>query len=113
MSQHGWLRVVARNIAATRSRREHAAQVAFKRVAGPEAFQTDVEFDRAELRCIVQEAAVSLPDIYRDVIVRHFFDGQPIGEIASEFGLPVETIRSRRKRALALLRCDRRLASLA
>lgn len=45
-----------------------------------------------------------LDEIYREVVLRHYFDGQRLDEIARASGLPPTTVRTRLARALDMLR---------
>jgi len=47
-----------------------------------------------------------LPPHYRDVIVRRFLDGTKPADIAGDLGRPVESVRTRLRRALQLLRAE-------
>ncbi len=101
-----WLAVVARNAVlqalrgkARRARREQAAAAA--RRNGGDAGAPGLEAEVAErLRAAVQ----GLPPEAREAItLRYFADLLPCA-IADRLGVPVETVRTRLKRALARLR---------
>ncbi|MBQ1372071.1 MAG: sigma-70 family RNA polymerase sigma factor [Oscillospiraceae bacterium] len=57
----------------------------------------------------VREAVESLPEQLREVITRHYFDGQTLTEIAAAAGLSVTRVGQLRREALRKLRGNRRL----
>jgi RNA polymerase sigma factor (sigma-70 family) len=57
----------------------------------------------------VREAVESLPDQLREVITRHYFDGQTLTEIAAAAGLSATRVGQLRREALRKLRGNRRL----
>ena len=57
----------------------------------------------------VREAVKGLPEQLREVITRHYFDGQTLTEIAAAAGVSQTRIGQRRNEALRKLRQDRRL----
>ena len=100
-----WLARVARNEAlqshrraARRSRYEALAPV-HEPPSSPE--QTVA---RAEAHRRVVDAVLSLDEPYRAAVLLRFFEGLGSAEVARRTGVPVETARTRIKRALALLR---------
>ncbi|MHC4469779.1 MAG: sigma-70 family RNA polymerase sigma factor [Planctomycetota bacterium] len=100
-----WLAGVARNlsrmVARDRSRRARREQIAARSEALPPAAQVaaDLEISRK-----VVAAVEALDEIYKTVIVLRFLHDLPTGEIAKRLGVPVETVRTRLKRAFAKLR---------
>ena len=59
---------------------------------------------REQLRAEVVRAVLALEPIYRDVVLLRWFDNLPPRAIARRLGVPKETVRTRLKRALLLLR---------
>ena len=57
----------------------------------------------------VREAVESLPEQLREVITRHYFDGQTLTEIAAAAGVSLTRIGQRRADALRKLRQNKRL----
>lgn len=57
----------------------------------------------------VREAVESLPDKLREVITRHYFDGQTLTEIAAAAGVSLTRIGQLRRDALRKLRQNKRL----
>ena len=52
----------------------------------------------------VVDALMALPEHYRDVLVRRYYEGETPTEIADRQGTPVATVKTRLQRGLALLR---------
>lgn len=107
-----WLAVAVRNFAtkvwrsdARREQRERRSARAESAVPSPAEV-----LEREDLRRALVERVLELDAPLRDVLVLRFFDELPPREIARRLGLPLETVRTREKRALALLRqrLDRR-----
>ncbi len=101
----GWLARVVRNAASEshrrtvrRARHEQAADV---RRPEPAPEQTVA---RAETHRSVVEAVMALEEPYRTAVLLRYFDGLAAAEVARRTGVPVETARTRIKRALAMLR---------
>jgi RNA polymerase sigma-70 factor (ECF subfamily) len=57
-----------------------------------------------ELQAAVQQAIISLPMMYRAVVVLFHIEGRPYAEIADILGLPINTVRTHLHRGRALLR---------
>jgi RNA polymerase sigma-70 factor (ECF subfamily) len=110
-ARRAWLGTVARNFAlqSLRGRIRRAARE--EAVARPEAAApSDAALD-AGLRARLLAAVEGLDEPYRQAIRLRFFDDLPPTLIAERLGAPVETVRTRLKRALAAL--ARRLAGSA
>jgi RNA polymerase sigma factor (sigma-70 family) len=104
-SLRAWLARVARNLAisrwrADRSRHDRERATARREpVSGPEEAAQRLETQRR-----VVEAVMSLDEPYRMAIMHRYFDDLSPPEIAAHLGIPVQTVRTRLKRALAALR---------
>lgn len=104
-SPRGWLaRVLRRNAvdagrsASRRARREeHAAAPG----AAPDPARLVAE---AETFRRVADLVLALDEPYRGTVLSRWFEGLPPREIAARERIPVETVRTRLKRALAMLR---------
>src|SRR5262249_42675732 len=71
-----------------------------KRGAAVEALpSTQAILEREETRRRVVESVIGLADPHRAAIVLFYFEGLPPREIARRLDIPVETVRSRLKRA--------------
>ncbi len=99
------LATIARRLAG-KQRRSAMRRAARERMAGaPLPPPTPQELlAREEVRSRVVRAVLDLPAPMRDVIVLRFFEGLPPRAIAARLSLPVETVRTRQKRALAELK---------
>ncbi len=104
-SMRAWLGAVVRNLAGKirrseerRDRREHAA-------ARPEPMPgADEVAARIALHRSLVQAVDALEEPYRSTIVLRFFYDLAPAEAAARLGVPVETVRTRTRRALELLR---------
>jgi len=100
----GWVYRIARNaiidnLRTLKSRREHAASpedgVDIAKPSGSEALDLT-----PTLRRMVDE----LPGHYRDALIRHEFEGQPIRSLATSLGISETATKSRVRRARMLIR---------
>jgi RNA polymerase sigma-70 factor (ECF subfamily) len=123
-SVFGWLVGIARNRAIDRlrseARRPRPIRVwtddpeapdavdlldwAGRRAAAPAASDPEVEVDRRWTRSIVQTTLAEMPREERQVVVLAYDHSLTQSEIAAELGLPIGTVKSRTRRALARLR---------
>lgn len=104
-SLRDWLGAVAQRLAGKRvraDRRERARQQAAARLESVPSTAAVVE--REALRAAIVRAVLDLAEPYRTVVLLRWFDELPPRAIARRLGLPVETVRTRHKRALADLR---------
>ena len=107
----GWFTTVVRNVVrqrrrgdARRARRERAA-------ARPEGAPSTAELlARESARRTLVEAVLALEEPTRSTVVLRWLEGLPPREVAERLHVPVETVRTRLKRAIARLRAtlDRR-----
>ncbi len=95
----------ARRAAGRRARHERAA----RRPPDAGAAPPDL-LARAELRARVAQAVLGLPEPYRSTLLLHYVEEQPLSSVAALQGVGLETVRTRVRRGLALLR--QRLAGL-
>lgn len=104
-SLRGWIytalrrdRVDGRRSEGARARRERA-------VAREDAFPSAGELvAKADAHRQVVVAVMELAEPYRTTILYRFFEDLPPSRIAERLGIPVETVRTRLKRAIAQLR---------
>ncbi|MCB9882268.1 MAG: RNA polymerase sigma factor [Planctomycetes bacterium] len=100
----GWLRTVLRRTAWRVGREKtRRMELSFSQLA-EEPAATDEALERVHLQARVARAVTRLDEPYRAAIVQRFFEDHPPREIARLQGVPVETVKSRIKRGLALLR---------
>ncbi|HET6204709.1 MAG TPA: sigma-70 family RNA polymerase sigma factor [Planctomycetota bacterium] len=100
-----WLGRVARNFALLLGRREGRRRGREEAAARPELVPSAEEIaSREATRRAVVEAVLGLPEPCRSAVLLRFYEEMPPREIARRLGVPVETIRTRVKRGLHLLR---------
>ena len=101
----GWLRVVVRNFALRKKREERRRKRREMKKAPPDYLASPEEVAaRLEGQRRVLDAVRELPEPYRSTIVHRYFDELTREEIAERLGIPLETVRTRLRRALHLLR---------
>ncbi len=111
-SVRGWLSKVVRSKAADsgRAAQSRAAQSRAVHEARGEAAKAVPSVAEsvadAESHRRVSELVLQLDANYRDVLVLRFFEGLPPREVARRLGCPVETVRTRTRRALERLRAE-------
>ncbi len=100
-----WLATVVRNAAKQLARGESRRDRREVAVAKAEALPSTSELvARAESRRILLDATLALSEPGRSTVLLRFFEGLPPREIAKRQGVPVETVRSRVRRALGEMR---------
>jgi len=100
-----WLATVVRNAAKQLARGESRRDRRELAVAKQEALPSTSELvARAESRRILLDATLALGEPGRSTVLLRFFEGLPPREIAKRQGVPVETVRSRVRRALDEMR---------
>jgi RNA polymerase sigma-70 factor (ECF subfamily) len=100
-----WFTTVARNLARSTRRRElrrlEREQAAAPREALPPA---DRLVEEMETHARVVQAVIALREPYRRTIILYFFHDLSAADIATREQAPVETVRTRLRRALVMLR---------
>jgi RNA polymerase sigma-70 factor (ECF subfamily) len=100
-----WMATVARNLASSLRRRSalerRTAQARLPREPMP---SPDELVAAAELQQRAVAALLALPAAYRDTVLLRFMQGLSLQATAAAMGVPEETVRTRQKRALAMLR---------
>jgi RNA polymerase sigma-70 factor (ECF subfamily) len=113
-SARGWFGKVARNHALQLFRSRSRRDVRERLAARSEGVPSTAEIvERENARHAVVEALLELHEPYRSVILLRYYEDLPPREVAARLGVPVETVRTRLKRGLALLRgeLDRRYST--
>jgi RNA polymerase sigma-70 factor (ECF subfamily) len=101
----GWLTRVAQNVARKLARSELRRRRHEAHAPSPQPLPSPEQaLERATLQRCVVDAVMALDDLYRDAILLRFFEGLPPADIARSLGVPLETVRTRIKRGLILLR---------
>jgi RNA polymerase sigma-70 factor (ECF subfamily) len=102
-----WLATVARNFARSWSRSDTRRQSLERATARSEAEPAaDEVVARTARHHQVVGAVLALAEPYRTAVLLRFFENQKPGAIAKRTGVPVETVRTRLKRGLELLRAE-------
>lgn len=106
-SLRAWLAQVARNAARMAWRTEARRRRRERLVARAEAVPSpELVRERERAREAVVQAVLRLEDPYRDVVLLRFYEGLAPRDAARRLGLPVETVRTRTRRAIERLRAD-------
>lgn len=104
-SLRGWLAGVVRNLVRQEGREQQRRTAREERAATPESLPAAIDSAaRLELSQRVLAAVQALDEPYRTAVVLRWFDGLKPAAIAKRTGVPVETARTRLKRALEQLR---------
>ncbi len=100
-----WLATVARNLAG-KLKRETARRVRREEAATPRAPLPTPEqlADREAMRRAVADAVLALAPDLREAVLLRWYEGMSARDAAAHVGVPVETFRTRLKRAHARLR---------
>ncbi|MEW6743909.1 MAG: RNA polymerase sigma factor [Planctomycetota bacterium] len=100
-----WWRRVVRNIVRDRTLAD-GSRVMREQAAARKEEQASAEdiVQMVELQRRVSGAVLGLKEPYRSVVLLRFYQDLPLGEIARRQNVPLETVRTRLKRALARLR---------
>jgi RNA polymerase sigma-70 factor (ECF subfamily) len=102
-----WLATVARNFARSWSRGDARRRSLEHATARPEAEPAaDEVVARTARHHQVVGAVLALAEPYRTTVLLRFFENQKPGAIAKRMGVPVETVRTRLKRGIELLRAE-------
>lgn len=100
-----WLGKVTRHLALTRRRGELRRERRHRAAGWTDAAPATADsVARLELQRRVVDLVLALDEPYRAVIVHRFFDDLALKEIARRLDVPLETVRTRLRRALAQLR---------
>ena len=100
-----WLARVLRNRAALGLRRGERRARREAAVARPDSVRdSGALLERIELHGRLVAAVLGLPEAYRVVVLRRFFEGEDTAAVAAGLGLPEATVRTRLRRALERLR---------
>jgi len=100
-----WLSGIVQNLVGTIRRRDPARRRRETRAARNIRLpSTEEVVSREQTRRVVLRAVLSLDEPYREAILYRYYEELRPREIAAAIGAPVETVRTRLKRGLALLR---------
>lgn len=101
----GWLATVVRNAARERARKEARRAVHEERAARSEAQSSSDELaERVAVQQQVVQHVLELAEPYRETVLLRYFQELSPDEIAQRMRVPVATVKTRLRRALAELR---------
>ncbi len=69
-----------------------------------DAPDAEIRFDESIATEALEEALAKLAPMYREIILLHYHESLTLQEVAETLGIPVNTVKSRDRRALAALR---------
>ena len=101
-----WIFTIARNRHIDVIRRERRPEIDANdpMLAGEPALEGETILSQAQIASRLRSAIDELPSDQIDVLKKSFFEDKPHSEIAVELGLPLGTVKSRVRLALAKLR---------
>ena len=100
-----WLARVARNFALRMRRKDEARRRWEREAARPESMPSTLEtVERVALHQQIVDVVLGLDEPYRTTVLLRFWEDQPPRNVARLMGVPVSTVRTRVRRALAILR---------
>ena len=100
-----WFTVVARNLAVSLRRQRSAEDRRMQALPQREPPPQPAELvATAELQQRAVAAVLALPAVYRDTVLMRFMQGMTLRAVAEAMGVPEETVRTRQRRALVMLR---------
>ena len=88
--RQAWMYRVLKNLFIDGERRRQRQEALYEHLA----WEAEQDIPRAS-SMVVQEMIDLVPDRYRDVLHRHYIQGQTSEEIGSAYGIPAATVRSR------------------
>lgn len=103
-SERAWMFGIARNVAATRHRRDRRHLRAIPTGADLDDSREDTNLARLVDRSLISDAVRSLSVDHRAVLVAAYWERMTTKEIAARFGIPDGTVKSRLHYAMRMLR---------
>lgn len=101
-----WIFTIARNLRVDRFRKDQRAQLhqVYELILPAETDPPDVPFEIVERESRMRAALDGLPEDQVRVVELSFFEGNAHGDIARKLGIPLGTVKSRLRLAMARLR---------
>jgi RNA polymerase sigma-70 factor (ECF subfamily) len=101
-----WIFTIARNLRIDRFRKDRRAQLhqVYELMLPAAEDPPDVPFEAVERESRVRAALQGLPEEQVRVVELSFFEGSAHGDIARKLGIPLGTVKSRLRLAMARLR---------
>lgn len=99
-----WLSAIMRNMARMVHRSEARLKAREKAASVSEGIPSSEEIvEQEEIRRKVVDAVLSLDEPFRSPVVLRYYKDLPLREVARRIGVPIDTMRSRLKKGMALL----------
>jgi RNA polymerase sigma-70 factor (ECF subfamily) len=83
---------------------EQALALAMVMPGGEWSDRADSRYDLAQRRARLERALANLPEGYREVVIEHYLEGEPLQDLADRLGTTESAVRSRLHRARTTLR---------
>ena len=101
-----WIFTIARNLRIDRFRRDRRSKLfqVYELMQPAESPSPDAPLEAVERESLVRAALAELPEEQVRVVELSFFEGRAHGDIASTLGIPLGTVKSRLRLAMARLR---------
>ena len=74
---------------------EHALSLAVVMPGGEWSERADSRYDQAQRRSRLEQALSGLPEGYREVVIEHYLEGEPLQDLADRLGTTESAVRSR------------------
>lgn len=103
-SERAWMFGIAKNVAATRHRRNRRHLAAVPTADAPDAGRDDVELDRLVDRSLIADSVRSLSSEHRTVLIAAYWERLSTRQISERLQIPEGTVKSRLYYALRILR---------
>lgn len=103
-SERAWMFGIAKNVAATRYRRNRRHLASVPTANTPDDGRDDVELDRLVDRSLIADSVRSLSSEHRAVLIAAYWERLSTREISERLQIPEGTVKSRLYYALRILR---------
>ena len=103
-SERAWMFGIAKNVAATRYRRNRRHLASVSTANTPDDGRDDVELDRLVDRSLIADSVRSLSTEHRAVLIAAYWERLSTREISERLQIPEGTVKSRLYYALRILR---------
>jgi RNA polymerase sigma-70 factor (ECF subfamily) len=105
-ASRGWLRRVLRNLVLRSRQAKKRREKRERRTARPERISVtpDQILEQAEMHRLLTEEVLRMDEPYRSTVLLRFFGDQSLAQIARQQGVPLDTVKTRLRRAIEQLR---------
>lgn len=106
-SPRAWLSRVLRNVMWERVRQSHRRQAREQAVARQDAVASSAEIvEKVDTHRTLVDAVLRLPEHYRIVLLRRYFEGETPTQIAAALDMPISTVKTRLQRGIERMRAE-------